>query len=77
MLNQGRPSGYHDKFFHNGLKIRMSDGGVIWVQVNPDVSNPIQCYHCFEFGKHMAQDCKNLRAKLVKSKQQNLMMLFW
>ena len=28
------------------------------MQVNPDISNPMQCNHCFEFGKHIAEDCK-------------------
>ena len=42
----------------NGLKILTPQDLIIYVQVNPDMSNPIQCFHCFEFGKHIAEDCK-------------------
>ena len=46
------------EYYLNGLKILTSQDLIIYVQVNPDVSNPIQCYHCFEFGKHLAEECK-------------------
>ena len=47
------------EFYLNGLRLRI-DGVILTVGVNPDVNNPLQCYHCFEYGKHVAEDCKNL-----------------
>ena len=48
------------EFYLSGLKMRMSDNTIIWVQVNPEISNPMQCFHCFEYGKHVAANCPDM-----------------
>jgi hypothetical protein len=48
------------EFYIKGMKLQMEDGFIEWVQVQPDTPNPLQCYHCFEFGKHVAVNCTNL-----------------
>jgi hypothetical protein len=48
------------------MKKRVNNDSHIWVQVNPDVNNPIQCYYCFEYGRHFAEEFQSTRPACEK-----------
>jgi hypothetical protein len=46
-----------EKYYYEGLSIRTTRGEIIKAKVSPSVGRPKQCFKCFKYENHFADEC--------------------
>jgi hypothetical protein len=45
-------------YYITGKKFKLTSGLIVTVTFSPNVTNPLQCYNCFKFDQHIAENCE-------------------